>query len=171
MGGEGLVISSEADGTLFKWKHGGEELGKVPEQLDAIVRQLRQLGDNQCLPDALLEVCERLLLVATTKPQTGKLPKVKKASGEDAEAIAVFESALTKYDVLEAVFEKGKEAMAARQSGLIEQVSKDLVKDYAAVEAEALKRATKVVRSQVGAQFGAWCRSRAAALESPSEAA
>jgi len=156
---EGLVISSEADGKLFKWKHGGEELGNVPQQLDTIVRQLQQLGDNQLLPEGLLEVCERLLLVATTKPSKNK-PKTKKAIGEDAEGLAVFDSALTKFDVLEVVFEQGKEAMAAQQSELIEQVTKDLVKDYAAVEDEALKRATKVVRSQVGARFGAWGRNQ-----------
>mmetsp|Transcript_30357 Transcript_30357/g.66460 ORF Transcript_30357/g.66460 Transcript_30357/m.66460 type:complete len:416 (+) Transcript_30357:65-1312(+) len=151
---EGLVVCSEADGTLFKWKHGGEELGKVPEQLESTVRQLRELGDCQLLPESILAICERLLLVATTRPQNNKLPKVVKE--EDTEALAVWESSLTKYDSLEEVFQRGPEAKAARESELIRQVAMDLVKDYGATEEAAQKRAVQVVRAQVGRSFSAW---------------
>lgn len=123
------------------------------------MRKLRVLGDCRLLPEGLLEVCERLLLVATAKPKDGKPEKGAKEAkqpAEDAEALAVWESALTKFEALEEVFQRGKRAMEARQSELIEQVAQDLVKDHGADEGEALKRATKVVRSQVGRSFGAW---------------
>merc|ERR1712232_1046382 len=60
--GEGLVIASEADGRLFKWKHAGEELGKVPEQLSEAVKVLQGLTESQAklLPPGLLEIFERL---------------------------------------------------------------------------------------------------------------
>jgi len=97
--------------------------------------------------------------VATLKPPDSKPPKAAKEAKlaeEDAEARAVWESTLTKFDTLEEVFQWGKQAMAARQAEMIEQVAKDLVKDYDAAEAEALKRATKTVRSQIGRSFGVW---------------
>lgn len=67
---EGLVLASEADGTLFKWKHAGEELGKVPEKLFEAMNQLQKLQDRRqerLLPDGTLEVFQTLLQVATTK--------------------------------------------------------------------------------------------------------
>merc|ERR1712139_80128 len=78
--GEGLVVASEADGKLFKWKHAGEELGKVPEKLEEAVRELRRLRDGSEVrtgllpPDLgdLLEVFDILLRVATTKVGAAK---------------------------------------------------------------------------------------------------
>merc|ERR1712100_515538 len=74
--GEGLVVASELDGRLFKWKQSGENLGKVPEQLQKVVTALRALKGSpkmNILPPNLLEIFERLLLVAT-KPQVTLAP-------------------------------------------------------------------------------------------------
>lgn len=161
--GEGLVIASEADGRFFKWKHAGEELGNVPTQLEEAVETLRKIAGSpeaHLFPEGLLEVLERLLLVAITKPTNpsfaGPNAKDKKASLGDTEAMAVWESTLTKFDCLESVFERGKEAMKRMQDELMEQVAKDLVKDYGVSEKEAQQRATRVVQKEVGQQFGKW---------------
>jgi len=77
--GEGLVVASDADGKLFKWKHAGEELGNIPAQMAKVVAIIRNLaGSNQaeCLPPGMLEFFERLLLVATTKPTGSRAPVV-----------------------------------------------------------------------------------------------
>eukprot|EP00927_Polykrikos_kofoidii_P038871 TRINITY_DN33312_c0_g1_i1.p1 TRINITY_DN33312_c0_g1~~TRINITY_DN33312_c0_g1_i1.p1 ORF type:complete len:439 (+),score=93.20 TRINITY_DN33312_c0_g1_i1:63-1319(+) len=154
---EGLVVASEADGTLLKWKHAGEELGKVPELLNEIVCQLRKIGSCQLLPEGTLEVCERLLLVATTKPHDSIVEKkAKPVKGEDTEALAVWESALTKFDTLEEVFDRGAQAKQLREAELIEQVAWDLIADYGVADEEAQQRATKVVRREVGKSFGIW---------------
>jgi hypothetical protein len=118
--GEGLVVASEADGKLFKWKHAGEELGKVPDKLEEAVRELRRLRNGSeirtgLLPagllEDLLEVFDLLLRVATTKVGAAKSvekikPKAKPAKEElqDTEAIAVFESAHKKIDLLDVYF-------------------------------------------------------------------
>lgn len=163
--GEGLVLASEADGSLFKWKHGGEDLGKVPQQLLEAVEALRSFaGSPQAVffPPGLLDVFERLLLVSTTKPAeppVAALPKAKAKSGVlqgDTEALAVWESALTKFDCLESVFERGQDAQKLMQVELIEQIAKDLVKDYGSKEKEACTRAKRVVMTEMGKRFGIW---------------
>jgi len=162
--GEGLVLASEADGTLFKWKHGGEDLGKVPEQLLEAVEALRSFaGSPQAglFPSGLLDVFERLLLVSNTKPAepASAAPKAKAKSGGshgDSEALAVWESALTKFDCLESVFERGQDVQKLMQAELIEQVTKDLVKDYGSTEKDALLRAKRVVTTEMGKRFGIW---------------
>lgn len=163
--GEGLVVVSEADGTLFKWKHAGEELGKVPDELEEAVKMLRGVAASpqaELLPPGLLDVFERLLLVATTKPaeQDVVAPKAKPKSG-DPDAVAVWESALTKFDCLESVFERGQEAQKLMQAELSEQVAKDLVKDYGVKEKDAQQRAKRVVVIEMGKRFGTWKKSLA----------
>lgn len=160
---EGLVVATEEDGSLFKWKQAGEELGKVPEQLAEAVAQLGQLAGTPraaaLLPEGLLGVFERLLLVATTKPQgtqNAASSEPKKEREEDTEALAVWHSALTKFECLEEAFQKGAQAKASQE--FIEQVARDLVKDYAADEKAAQQRATRIVRSEVGKLYGAWRR-------------
>merc|ERR1712007_307220 len=153
----------------FKWKHAGEELGKVPDRLAEAVKQLRELVDSkqmEMLPEGLLGVFERLLLVATTKPQVAEVAtsQPKQAKESDAEALAVFHSALTKFDALEEVFERGAHAKAAREGELIEQIQRDLVKDYGLDEKAARQRATKVVRSEVGKVFGVWKRAQSSGV-------
>merc|ERR1719251_547426 len=69
--GEGLVIASETDGRLFKFKHGGEEVGNVPAQLTQLVETLRGLQGTpkaSLFPESLLQVLEVLLQVAMKKP-------------------------------------------------------------------------------------------------------
>jgi len=170
MHGEGLVVASEADGRLFKWKHGGEELGKVPEQLEQAVAMLKEIAQSdhasKCLPHGLLQVFEQLLQVATTKPPSLEKhtdsTKQKKEKEFDTEALAVWESALTKYDALEEVFGRGTEARTAREAELIEQVRKDLIKDYGACEKLARQRAAKVVKVEIGKSFGLWKKTQTA---------
>jgi hypothetical protein len=170
MTGEGLVVASEADGRLFKWKHGGEELGKVPEQLEQAVARLKEIDQSdhasKLLPHGLLQVFEKLLQVATTKPSSlEKHTDSKKRQKEkefDTEALAVWESALTKYDALEEVFGRSTEARTAREAELIEQVRKDLIKDYGACEKLARQRAAKVVKVEIGKSFGLWKKTNTA---------
>jgi len=173
--GEGLVVASEADGRLFKWKHGGEELGKVPEQLHEAVEVLRSVAGTptaELLPPGLLEVFERLLLVASTKPAEpagSAAPKANaKAGGAkgDSEAVAAWESALTKFDSLDSVFERGQEAQKLMQVELIEQVAKDLVKDYGASEKDSHQRAKRIVLTEMGKQFGIWKKALSNASDS-----
>eukprot|EP00928_Gymnodinium_smaydae_P016884 TRINITY_DN1639_c0_g1_i2.p1 TRINITY_DN1639_c0_g1~~TRINITY_DN1639_c0_g1_i2.p1 ORF type:complete len:420 (-),score=110.19 TRINITY_DN1639_c0_g1_i2:155-1414(-) len=162
--GEGFVVCSEADGRLFKWKHAGEELGKVPDQLGQVVQQLRALDDKiKLLPADVLPAFERLLQVATTKPTevvVNAAPS-KTSKEEDTAALAVWHSTLTKFEALEEVFERGGKAMASLQQEMIEQMWQDLVKDYGVKEKEAKQRATKVVRSETGKTFGAWKQGKA----------
>jgi len=163
--GEGLVVVSESDGTLFKWKHAGEELGKVPDELEEAVKMLHGVAATpqaDLLPPGLLEVFEQLLLVATTKPAELEVvaPKAKPMSG-DPEAMAVWESALTKFDCLESVFGRGQEAQKLMQTELTEQVAKDLVKDYGVKEKDAQQRAKRVVVTEMGKRFGSWKKSPA----------
>lgn len=162
--GEGLVVASEADGRLFKWKHGGEDLGKVPDQLQEAVEALRRVYGSpqaQLLPQGLLDVFEQLLLVATTRPvEVAALAKtLKPGTQADLEVIAVWESALTKFDCLESVFERGGEAKNLMQAQLIDQLTKDLVKDYGASEKDAQQRAKRCVVTEMGKRFGAWKKS------------
>lgn len=168
---EGLVLASAMDGRLFKWKNAGEELGKVPDQLRGAVERLQALSgrpDAQLLLRGLLEVFERLLFVATLKPKEadklaagskpGKAPA--EAEARRAEARAVWESALTKFDDLEAVFAQGAQARQVLEEQLIKQISSDLTKDYGAGEKDAVQRATATVRSEVGKRFGTWKKSQ-----------
>merc|ERR1712232_370888 len=100
----------------------------------------------------------RLLLFATTKPVATSAPAPKPNGGPqvDSEAIAVWESTLTKFDCLESVFERGEDAQKLTQAELIGQVSKDLVKDYGAKEKDAQQRSKRVVMTEMGKRFGAW---------------
>lgn len=166
--GEGLVLASEADGRLFKWKHGGEDLGKVPDQLLEAVEALRSfagLPQAALFPPGLLDIFERLLLVSNAKPAEPALaaPKAKaKAKTGDSEAVAVWESALTKFDCLESVFERGQtmpDVQKLMQAELIEQVTKDLVKDFGSTEKDAQMRAKRVVATEMGKRFGIWRKS------------
>merc|ERR1712048_1076540 len=162
--GEGLVIASEADGRLFKWKHAGEMLGNVPDQLAEAVEFLRSIEGSpqaELLPAGLLEIFERLLLVATTKPAEPPtaVAKAKVGLQVDTETIAVWESTLTKFDCLESVFERGDEARTILQAELTEQVTSDLVKDYGACEKDARQRAKKFVGMEMGKGFGVWRKS------------
>jgi hypothetical protein len=166
--GEGLVVASGTNGKLFKWKHAGEELGKVPELLAEAVDALRGITASPqagLLPEGLLHIFERLLLVATTKPAkpvAGNVvdkPDTKKNKGGsqgDNEAIAVWESALTKFDCLESCFERGEDAKRLMQAELIDQVASDLVKDYGVEEKGAQQRAKRVVLTEMGKRFGIW---------------
>jgi len=160
--GEGLVVASEADGRLFKWKQGGEDLGRVPEQLLEIVVALRDLAGSPkagLFPPGLLDVFERLLLVSNTKPvePVAAAPKAKGCGPKgDAEALAVWESALTKFDCLESVFERGQDAQKLMQAKLTEQVAMDLEKDYASTKKDAQLRAKRVVMVEMGKRFGIW---------------
>lgn len=126
--GEGLVVASEADGRLFKWKHAGEGLGKVPERLAEAVSALHKwAGDGRrarLLPPGLVEAFELLLHVASTKPRVGGETKAKakddqqgkKEKAVDGEALEAWVSTLTKYDALDAVFAKGPEAKASLEA-------------------------------------------------------
>eukprot|EP00929_Paragymnodinium_shiwhaense_P118344 TRINITY_DN90274_c0_g1_i1.p1 TRINITY_DN90274_c0_g1~~TRINITY_DN90274_c0_g1_i1.p1 ORF type:complete len:420 (-),score=124.67 TRINITY_DN90274_c0_g1_i1:257-1516(-) len=157
--GEGVVIASAADGRLFKFKHGGEELGKVPRQLEDIMTKLSELQDatqKAVFPPDILAVAEILHKVATYKPAGAEnaVAKMEKVDSEDTEAIAVFQSALTKVDDLDSVFERGTKNVM--EKALIEQVAADLVKDYDADAKAAQGRATKIVRQGVGQRFGEW---------------
>lgn len=151
---------SAVDGRLFKFKHAGEDLGKVPEQLLEIVTVLRALATSEragLLPPDLLAVFERLLLVATSKPEVEQAaPKPKQEKAEDVEALAAWESALTKFNALEEVFEKGRDAQLEREKDLVEEIAGDLVKDYGEKTKVARQRATKLVKSEVGKRFSAW---------------
>jgi len=101
-----------------------------------------------------------LLRVATTKPVAAaaekKGPKQQPGKQQDTEALAVWDSALTKYDSPEASFEKGMEAKKAMEALLVTQVTDDLIKDYDVKPSDAQQRATKVVMAEMGKRFGAW---------------
>lgn len=164
--GEGLVVACEADGRLFKLKHAGEELGKVPDQMSEAVQALRGLAASphaDLLPQGLLDIFEQLLLISTTKPvaSTAPVTKAKAKAGPqvDAEAIAVWESALTKFDCLESIFERGADVQKMMQAELIGQVAQDLVKDYGAKDKDAQQRAKRVVTTEMGKRFGVWKKS------------
>lgn len=169
--GEGLVVASEADGTLFKWKHAGEELGRVPQQLADLAAALEGLKGaprEALLPAGLHEVVEQLLLVATTKPSpaaeapksAAAAPAPRKAKQKDPEASVAWESALTKFNSLEAAFTKGKKATRALQVDLIQQVADDLAKDYGAPKEDAGRRATAVVQREMDRCMSQWNGSR-----------
>jgi len=160
--GEGLVVASE-DGKLFKLKHGGEELGKVPDQLAELVSVLEQLPSSQFaeLPEGILEACKGLLLIVNTKPCVKpKVEKVRKVQEEDTEALAAYMSALTKFNDLHSFFQKGAKAKSTMEQELSDQVAHDLVKDYGADVESAKKRSMKIVRQQVGREFGVWKKSQ-----------
>jgi hypothetical protein len=167
--GEGLVVCSEPGGELTKWKHGGEEApagiaGNTPDKLAEAVELLHGLQGNSMLPPGLLEVCERLQLVATS----GAGPKKTKAAGKkekqqikakaDKDALAVWASTLTKVNTLETTFAKGLEAKAALEGTLIAQVALDLEADYGYEPSKALARAAGVVRTEMGKRYGQWKR-------------
>lgn len=162
--GEGLVVVSAVDGRLFKFKHGGEDLGKVPEQLLEVVTALRALASSEragLLPPDLLPVFERLLLVATSKRRLKRVaPRFEQEKVEDVEALAAWTSALTKFDSLEEAFVKGRDSKVAREKDLIEEIVGDLVKDYEAENKDARQRATKLVKAEVGKRFSAWKKSQ-----------
>merc|ERR1712194_926034 len=96
---------------LTKWKHGGEEAGNTPAKLAEAVELLRGLDPSVVLPQGLLEICERLQLVATsdagpkkTKKAAGKKEKQQVKAKAENDALAVWSSTLTKFDSLEATF-------------------------------------------------------------------
>lgn len=165
--GEGLVVASEADGRLFKLKHGGENLGRVPEQLGDLVEGLRRLGAARreaALPAGLLEACETLLLVATTRPAEPERPKAPSTKAgprtpQDPQALAAFESALTKDTALEEVFAQGKRATGQRTREIVEQVVRDLVKEGEDTSA-ATTRAWRMVGFMVTMRHDSWKNAR-----------
>ena len=163
--GEGIVVSSEADGRLFKLKHADENIGQVPQLLQTLVSLLkRHVGTPQekHLPTGILEVCEQLLEIATSKPITvapeisGKRAPTPLVADTDAEASAAYESALTKFDDLSAAFAKGAEAMKQVQQLIIQQVCQDLEIDYSLDPATALRRARKFTLAAIGQAYGSW---------------
>lgn len=168
--GEGLVVASEADARLFKWKHAGEGLGKVPEKLAKATAELQKWANSSqasLLPPGLVQAFERLRLVAQTQPKPSgsskeKAEKVekkgKKGQATDAEALAAWESTLTKYDSLEALFAKGPEAKVALEMELIAQITADLEKDYEVESRTAQQRAMQMVKSEVGRAYGMWIK-------------
>merc|ERR1711879_7406 len=172
MGGEGLVVASESDGRLFKWKHAGEELGKVPERLAKAVRELRTwAGDSRrakLLPTCLVAGFERALHFASTKPRVGGPTKSKEKKAKDSriekavdrEAVAAWESTLTKYNDLDAIFANGVEDKTSLEEEFLAQIAADLVKDYGADAEDARQRATRIVKAEMGAAWGAWNRTR-----------
>jgi hypothetical protein len=153
-------VVSEADGRFFKLKHGGEELGRVPEQVQEVVDALSRLQDHELLPPGLLEVFQNLLqVVRNTKPpreEATRQKAAKRKQQQDTEAFAVFESALTKIDHLDSIFGRGAEAKTAVEHLLVEQVAVDLVKDYNCNEETARQRAVNIVKMSVGRRFGEW---------------
>lgn len=159
--GEGLVVASEVDGRLFKLKHGGEELGNMPELLQQACETLGAL--EMRAPSGMLEVFDGLRALATAKPiaQAATEPNAPKSAAVDNEALMALESALTKFETLDEVFAKGQKAKALREKELIAEVARDLQKDYGD-DKTGVQRATKVVMRIVGARFGAWKRDQQA---------
>jgi len=160
--GEGVVVASAATGRLFKFKHGGEELGKVPDQLEELLTKLHSLPEEKrasMLCPGLVDAAAALHAVATFKPQgvkAKKEPKEPQEKKDDDEARVAFDSALTKFDVLEDVFARGADAKTKIMKDLVEQVEADLVKDYGVKAGEAQQRAKKAVARYVGIRFGEW---------------
>ena len=162
--GEGLVVCSEPGAKLTKWKHGGEEAGQTPAMLAEAVELLRGLQGNTMLPSGLLEICERLQLVATsgagpkkTKAERMKEKQQMKAKA-DKDALAVWSSTLTKFDTLEATFSKGLEAKAVLEGKLIDQVALDLENDYGYESSKSRALAASVVKRETGKRYGQWKR-------------
>merc|ERR1712232_368277 len=106
--------------------------------------------------------------VATRKPvaPTEAPEKAKSGSQDDNGALVVWNSALTKFDCLEAYFARGEEAKKLIQIELIDQISKDLVKDYGAKEKDAQQRAKRIVMTEMGKRFGTWKKSLAGTSDS-----
>ena len=174
--GEGLVVCSEPNWScaakLTKWKHGGEEAGNTPAKLAEAVELLRGLDPSVVLPQGLLEICERLQLVATsdagpkkTKKAAGKKEKQQVKAKAENDALAVWSSTLTKFDSLEATFSKGLEAKAALEGTLIEQVALDLETDYGYEPSKARARAAGVVKAEMGKRYGQWKRETSSGSE------
>ena len=166
--GEGLVVCSEPGAKLTKWKHGGEEAGSTPAKLAEAVELLHGLDPSVVLPQGLLEICERLQLVATSgagpkksKKAAGMKEKQQVKAKAENDALAVWSSTLTKFDSLEATFSKGLEAKAALEVRLIEQVALDLETDYFYEPSKARARATGVVKAEMGKRYAWWARARA----------
>merc|ERR1712187_102764 len=130
-----------------------------------LIEELNNLKDNSIIDNKLrrelLEICQAVHLIVTTKPKSNERPTKEaeaKRPDEDREAMAAYQSALTKYDDLSATFQRGAQARDKIQKELLEEVFRDLVKDYHVVEDIALKRANKMVRQQVGKSYAAWLK-------------
>lgn len=161
--GEGIVVASEADGRLFKWKQASETSTMLTARLAEAVAGVRALkhAAQAKLPTGIVEVLE-LLLRATVKSEiiTKRSPKAV-VQALDPDAQAALESALTKCD-LEAAFSNGTRAEIAEE--LVVQVAADLVKEYEVESAEAKLRATQVVRREVGRLLGIWMKTQGKAM-------
>lgn len=158
--GEGLVVASESDGKLFKWKHASQDTCQTGWRMAEAKETLRGIAGTpqaERLPPGLLDIFERLYATATVAP-TGARPEAKDKSGSrvDIEAVAVWERALTKIDSLESAFEQGEQVRKVLQAELIDAVASDLVEEYCANEIGAKKRAERVVSSEMGKRLSEW---------------
>ena len=157
-------MCSEPGAKLTKWKHGGEEAGQTPAMLAEAVELLCGLQGNTMLPSGLLEICERLQLVATSGagPKKTKADRMKEKqqmkAKADKDALAVWSSTLTKFDTLEATFSKGLKAKAVLEGKLIDQVALDLENDYGYESSKSRALAASVVKRETGKRYGQWKR-------------
>jgi len=161
--GEGIVVASEADGRLFKWKQAAETSTVLPARLAEAVAGVRALkhAAQAKLPTGIVEMLE-LLLRATVKSEIiAKRPPKAAVQSIDPDAQAALASALTKCD-LEAAFSSGNRAKLADE--LVVEVAADLVKEYEVESTEATLRATQVVKREVGRRLGIWMKTQGRAV-------
>ncbi|CAB9517954.1 expressed unknown protein [Seminavis robusta] len=159
-GMEGVVLTGD-DGSLKKWKTSVEDESKTHAMLSALIQQHPRYVFELAGVD--VDVIQCMIDVSAKKTTTGQASKARKPNKEkkkttanktapfdDATHEAALVSAMTKYDALEAYFDRGDQAT------IIGLLNKEVTDDLGAVGKEQIKCIGAAVGKKVGSALGRW---------------
>ena len=161
---EGVVLTGD-DGMLYKWKTSVEDESQTHSLLSSLLVQnsqavLKLIGVDVHLVQCFIDVAEKKVkdqmnrvTTTTTSAAARKAmnkEKSKHAAYDHVTLEKALESAISKYDALEAYFEQGQ------RSTIISKLNKELVNDLGAKTPEEMKCVECAVGKKVGVAFGQW---------------
>ena len=158
-GMEGVVLTGD-EGSLFKWKTSAEDESSTHKVLSSLMLQhpptlLEAAGISIDLLQCLIDVATKPPTLTAKKGRSEKSKqRMSKNDKKAAYEVSVLEtalvSAMSKYDSLEAYFERGL------RSEIIALLNKELVEDLGASTSEETRCVKSAVGKKVGRAFASW---------------
>lgn len=155
---EGVVLTGK-DTSLFKWKTSTEDESKGYNLLSSLLVSFsNEILELACVDVAfaqcLADVAKKEVVAKNTKIRMKK-QKSKTIEPFEKETIdRAFASALSKYDALEAYFEREE------RSTILANLNKELVEDLGASTDEEIKFIGRELGKRVGVAYGKWIRTK-----------